>query len=94
MLLATVTLSFILAPPTFASDAATESSAVQIAAYCPAATAADNPDMTPARRPEINAEAASSEARKNAPPPAARAFFALGIALMMTPDMFGGAFSN
>lgn len=72
-----------------------KSGQVQIAENIPVAVPAESRNITAIRKAETNASdgAATGDAGKEQPP-GTQALMALGIALIITPDMFGGAFSN
>ena len=88
--LAAVVVSCLAVSPAMSADAPPNITAVQIAENTPEAATAETRNVTATRRtdrPDIVDESADES-------PAAKALMALGIALMSTPDMFGGAFSN
>jgi len=68
---------------------------VQIAENIPVTVPAASRNITAIRKAETKTAdgAAAGDPRKEQPP-GAQALMALGIALIITPDMFGGAFSN
>ena len=72
-----------------------KSGQVQVAENIPVTVPAESRNITAIRKAETNASdgATTGDARKEQPP-AAQALMALGITLIITPDMFGGAFSN
>ena len=94
-LLAAATVASIGVSPALAADAAPKNVPVQIAENTPSAAMSESRNVTATRRVEgPDYGAGSPGTAETAPPAAARALMALGIALMIKPDIFGGAFSN
>ena len=94
-LLAAILLATITAQPAQAADLRPEPAQVQIAETVPVAIPVESRNVTAIRRMDTPASAApTAGGPQKAPPPAAKALMALGLALIVTPDMFGDAFSN
>lgn len=89
-LLVAAMFAAIAAHPARAGDMGPEKNPVQIAENIPA----ESRNVTAIRRLETADPDASAENNPRTQPQGAQALMALGIALIVTPSMFAGAFSN
>ena len=86
LLLAAAVVSCLALSPAVSADTPAKNIQVQIADNTPQPSTGESRNVTAVQKTERPNPGAES--------PAAGALMALGIALMITPDMFGGAFSN
>lgn len=86
VLLTAAVVSCLAVSPAISDDTPAKNIPVQIADNTPQPSTAKSRNVTAIQRTERPDPADET--------PAAKALLALGIALMITPDMFGGAFSN
>ena len=96
LFVAATMLAAISVHPAQAEDIRSASPQVQIAEDIPAITPAGRRNVTAIRKTEMPAaaDAAAGGVTRGPQPQGAQALMALGIALIVTPSMFAGAFSN
>lgn len=90
-LLVAAMFTALIAHPARAADPGPDKTQVQIAENIPS----ENRNVTAIRTLDgANSEATPEKNTRTAKPQGAQALMALGIALIVTPSMFAGAFSN